>query len=426
MPTVAFHTLGCKVNQGETAAMAHLFREAGYEVVDFLAAADVYVINTCAVTVQAEQKSRQIAHRAREQNRHAMLVMVGCYPQVAQSRGQLPEGIDLLVGSADKPRIVELVERARQASSPLVAVSSWSDDTSFEMISASQEVGRTRATLKIQDGCQQFCAYCIIPYARGPERSRSISDVVQEAQDLVGSGFKEIVLTGIHVGSFGQDLPGRPDLAALVKEILQVPGLRRLRLSSIEPNEIGEPLLQLMQQYPNFCRHLHVPLQAGQDRVLQAMNRRYNTAEYRQMIDLVRSFVPEIAITTDVIVGFPSETEEEFQQTYEFIREVGFSRLHVFRYSRRPGTPAADMPQQVSKEEKTRRSRALIALGRRMAKEFTAHLIGSEQEVLWESQDADGVWAGHTDTYVTVYSNDSSLCSNAITRVTIDGTHAWI
>lgn len=426
MPTVAFHTLGCKVNQGETASMAHLFGEAGYEVVDFANVADVYVINTCAVTLQAEQKSRQIAHRARERNRQALLVMVGCYPQVAQGRGELPEGIDLLVGSADKPHIVELVERSRETSSPLIAISRWTDETSFQMISASQEVGRTRATLKIQDGCQQFCSYCIIPYARGPERSRSIADVVQEAYALVGAGFKEIVLTGIHVGSFGQDLPDQPDLADLVEKILQVPGLARLRLSSIEPNEIGEPLLRLMQQYSNFCRHLHVPLQAGQDRILKAMNRRYNTADYRAMIDLVRSYVPEIAITTDVIVGFPSETEAEFKETYEFIREIGFSRLHVFRYSRRPGTPAAEMPQQVPKDEKARRSRALITLGKCMAAEYARRLIGSQHDILWESQDSNGVWSGHTDTYVTVYSRDSSLRSNMISRVTVDGTNARI
>ncbi len=308
MPTVAFHTLGCKVNQGETAAMAHLFQEAGYEVVDFSAAADVYVINSCAVTVQAEKKSRQIAHRAREQNRQAMIVMVGCYPQVAQGREQLPEGVDLLVGSADKPRIVELVERARETSSPLIAVSRWTDEASFQIISTRQQVGRTRATLKVQDGCQQFCSYCIIPYARGPERSRPIPEVVEEARALVEDGFKEVVITGIHVGSYGHDLPGQPDLVQLIEQVLQVPGLERLRLSSIEPNEIGEPLMQLMRQYPNFCRHLHIPLQAGQDRILKAMNRRYNTAEYRAIIDMVRSFVPEIAITTDVIVGFPSET----------------------------------------------------------------------------------------------------------------------
>lgn len=423
MPTIAFHTLGCKVNQGETAAMAHLFREAGYEVVDFAATADIYVINTCAVTVQAEQKSRQIAHRAREQNPHALLVMAGCYPQVAQDREQLPEGIDLLVGSAEKPHIVELVERTRETNSPLVAISRWTDETSFQMISASQEVGRTRATLKIQDGCQQFCAYCIIPYARGPERSRSIADVVQEARVLVDSGFKEIVLTGIHVGSFGHDLPGSPDLAGLVEAVLQVPGIERLRLSSIEPNEISESLLQLMQRHPNFCRHLHVPLQAGQDRVLAAMNRRYTTAEYRAIIELVRSYVPEAAITTDVIVGFPGETETEFEQTYEFIHAIGFTRLHVFRYSRRPGTPAADMPNQVPKTEKVRRSRSLIALGVRMAKCYAQRLVGSEQSVLWESHDNNGVWSGHTDTYVTVYSNNENLRSNTITPVTIDGTN---
>ncbi|NLW17407.1 MAG: tRNA (N(6)-L-threonylcarbamoyladenosine(37)-C(2))-methylthiotransferase MtaB [Firmicutes bacterium] len=426
MPTVAFHTLGCKVNQGETAAMAHLFQEAGYEVVDFSAAADVYVINSCAVTVQAEKKSRQIAHRAREQNRQAMIVMVGCYPQVAQGREQLPEGVDLLVGSADKPRIVELVERARETSSPLIAVSRWTDEASFQIISTRQQVGRTRATLKVQDGCQQFCSYCIIPYARGPERSRPIPEVVEEARALVEDGFKEVVITGIHVGSYGHDLPGQPDLVQLIEQVLQVPGLERLRLSSIEPNEIGEPLMQLMRQYPNFCRHLHIPLQAGQDRILKAMNRRYNTAEYRAIIDMVRSFVPEIAITTDVIVGFPSETAAEFQQTYDFIAHIGFSRLHVFRYSRRPGTPAAEMPQQVPKAEKIRRSRALIALGRRMAREYAQRLIGTEQAVLWESWDEEGVWSGHTDTYVTVCSRDSRLRSNQITKVLIDGANAWI
>ena len=191
----------------------------------------------------------------------------------------------------------------------------------------------TRATLKVQDGCQQFCAYCIIPYARGPERSRAVAEVVQEARSLVEAGFKEIVVTGIHVGSYGRDLPGQPDLTHLLEKLLQVPGLERLRLSSIEPNEIGEPMMRLMQQYPNFCRHLHIPLQAGQDRILKAMNRRYDTAEYRKIIDLVRSFVPEIAVTTDVIVGFPSETADEFQETYDFAAAIGFSRLHVFRYS---------------------------------------------------------------------------------------------
>ncbi len=426
MPTVAFHTLGCKVNQGETAAMAHLFREAGYKVVDFSAIADVYVINTCAVTVQAEQKSRQIAHRARDRNPQAMVVMVGCYPQVAKGRGKLPDGVDLLVGSGDKPRIVELVERAREASSPLVAISHWTEDTSFQMISASQEVGRTRATLKVQDGCQQFCSYCIIPYARGPERSRPIPEVVQEAQSLVKAGFKEIVVTGIHVGSYGRDLPGRPDLVQLLEEVLQVPGLERLRLSSIEPNEIGHSLMSLMRRYPNFCRHLHIPLQAGHDRILKAMNRRYNTSEYRSIIDMVRSYIPEIAITTDVIVGFPTETEAEFQATYDFVADIGFSRLHVFRYSRRPGTPAAEMAGLVPKEEKARRSQALIALGRRMAKEYAEGLMGSEQTVLWENQDDDGVWSGHTDTYVTVCSRDSDLRSNQITRVLIDGKNAWI
>ena len=263
MPRIAFHTHGCKVNQGETAAMAHLFREAGYEVVDFDQVADVYIINSCAVTIQAEQKSRQSTRRAREHNPNAIVVMVGCYPQVAQDREALLADVDLLVGSAEKQQIVDLVEQARQVQKPLVAVSDWAEQTQFEVISSRQDSDRTRATLKVQDGCQQFCAYCIIPYARGPERSRPLASIIAEARDLVEEGFLEIVLTGIHLGSYGRDLPGQIGLTDLVESVLQVPGLRRLRLSSVEPNEIDKPLLELMQQYPNFCRHLHIPLQAG-------------------------------------------------------------------------------------------------------------------------------------------------------------------
>lgn len=402
MPKAAFHTLGCKVNQGETAAMAHLFHQAGYEVVPFAETADIYVVNTCAVTVQAERKSRQMVRRAREQSPEALVVMVGCYPQVA-GQEQLSElaDIDLIVGSNDKHRIVQLVEQVRQSHQPLQAVAPWSDQAEFSAIGVGQESNRTRANLKIQDGCQQFCAYCIIPYARGPERSRTPDQVADEAMALLGQGYREIVLTGIHLGSYGRDLQQPTDLPALLSRLLPLVGLQRLRLSSIEPNEITPELLQLMRQHANFCRHLHIPLQSGSDGVLQAMNRRYTTGDYRRIVQLVRSHVPDLAVTTDVIVGFPGETEEQFAQTCAFVQEVGFSRLHVFRYSRRPGTPAADFALQVPSPEKDRRSKALIAIGKQLAREYAGRLLGQSVQVLWEHEQ-DGCWKGHTDTYVQV------------------------
>lgn len=428
MPRVAFHTLGCKVNQGETAAMTHLFRQAGYDVTDFTDQADVYVINTCAVTVQAERKSRQMIRRAREHDPGAMLVIVGCYPQVAGKKLADLLDIDLIVGNTDKHHVVELVERARQTASPLVAVSRWSEQTEFDMIATGQENGRTRATVKIQDGCQQFCSYCIIPYARGPERSRSPLTVLSEARSLIASSFQELVLTGIHLGSYGRNLQPQASLAQLLEEMLSLTGLVRLRLSSIEPNEITPDLLQLMRDHDNFCRHLHIPLQAGEDRVLKMMNRRYTTADYRRIIAQVWSYVPEIAITTDVIVGFPGETAAEFNATCEFVQEIGFSRLHVFRYSRRPGTPAAELKDQVPTERKEERSRILIGLGQKLAVEYASQLLGQEILVLWEHEQR-GLWTGHTDTYVQVSTRSPLRISNQllparVTRLAKEGVFA--
>lgn len=428
MPRVAFHTLGCKVNQGETAAMAHLFRQAGYQVVDFDQPAEVYIINSCAVTVQAERKSRQMVRRAREHQPDALLVMAGCYPQIAEQALAEQADIDLIVGSADKPRIVELVASALAAESPLVAVSHWAEPAAFAMIGTGQETERTRATMKIQDGCQQFCAYCIIPYARGPERSRELAAILAEARALVASGFQEIVLTGIHIGSYGRDLQPETNLTHLIGQLLLVPGLQRLRLSSIEPNEVTPELLQLMQVHPNFCHHLHIPLQAGEDRVLKAMKRRYSTSDYRRMITEVRAAIPDIAITTDVIVGFPGETEQEFRATCQFVREIGFTRLHVFPYSRRPGTPAAELPQQVSRERKAERSRTLISLGHQLSRQYASHLLGQTVQVLWEHE-LNGLWTGHTDTYVQVGTQSEAPLGNRlllarVTGVTEDGVVA--
>lgn len=419
MPRVAFHTLGCKVNQGETAAMGHLFRQAGYDLVQFSEPADVYVVNTCAVTLQAERKSRQMVRRAREHNPGALVVMVGCYSQIA-GQEQLRElsDIDLIIGSNDKHRIVQLVEQAQQANAPLCTVSPWSAQTSFSAVGSGQERGRTRATLKVQDGCQQFCAYCIIPYARGPERSRPIDQVIDEARVLLADGYQEIVLTGIHLGSYGRDLQPQLDLAALVRQLLPLPGLARLRLSSIEPNEITPELLQLMQSQRSLCRHLHVPLQAGSDPVLRAMNRRYDTDGYRRVIALARSFVPDLAVTTDLIVGFPGESAADFDVTCRFVQEIGFSRLHVFRYSRRPGTPAASFSEQVSSQEKDRRSKELIGIGKQLARLYASHLLGQTVQVLWEHEQGD-LWQGHTDTYIQVSAFNRLALANRLTAAKV-------
>lgn len=420
MPRVAFHTLGCKVNQGETAAMAHLFAQAGYQVVDFSSPADVYIVNSCAVTLQAERKSRQMINRARDLNPEALLVMAGCYPQVAEQSLRQQADLDLIVGSADKPRIVELVNQALQTAEPLAAVSQWSEQTEFAIIASGQESERTRATLKVQDGCQQFCAYCIIPYARGPERSRLPGEVIAEAKRLLADGFQEIVLTGIHVGRYGRDLHPATDLATLVGALLVLPGLRRLRLSSIEPNEITDQLIDLLATHRNFCRHLHIPLQAGEDRVLQAMHRHYTSGDYAQVVERVRTAIPEVAITTDVIVGFPGETAAQFQTTCDFVQAVGFSRLHVFRYSRRPGTPAAELPNQIPTAEKERRSRQLIDLGKQLARSYASRWLGRPVDVLWEHADGD-LWTGHTDTYLLVQAKSSRDLANKLLPARVTG-----
>lgn len=416
MPRVAFLTLGCKVNQGESAGMTQLFKEAAYEVVPFTQPADVYVVNTCAVTMQAERKSRQAVRRAREQNPAALVAMVGCYPQVAQDKLQEMHEVDLLIGTSEKGRIVELVERTRIAGDPLIAVSEWTDETAWQLESNSEDIGRTRATLKVQDGCQQFCSYCIIPYARGPERSRPVEAILAETARLVAQGYKEIVLTGIHLGAYGRDLDPQQTLKDLLGSLLQVPGLSRLRLSSVEPNDITEDLLRLIAESPALCRHLHIPLQSGSDTVLERMSRRYSTNEYRQIVQLARYYVPQIAITSDVIVGFPGETESEFAETLAFVSEMAFSRLHVFRYSRRPGTPAADMEQQIREAVKGERSQALIRQAEQLSLEYRTSLLGQSVDVLWEHAEK-GVWSGHTDTYVKVYMRDETLQSSQISSV---------
>lgn len=401
---VAIHTLGCKVNQYESAALAGMFRDCGYDVVDFAGKADIYIVNTCTVTHLGDRKSRQLIRRAVRANPEAIVAVTGCYAQTSPGEVSGIPGVDLVIGTRDRKQLVELVESAVKGSGPLCAVREFGPGDEFEELPALPEYGRARAYLKIQEGCSNFCTYCIVPYARGPVRSRNPGSVIDEAVRLAGAGFKEIVLTGIHTGEYGRDLPGRPLLAGLIKKLSEVPGLRRLRLSSIEPTDLNTGLVDAMAGSAIFCRHLHVPLQSGDDGILKKMGRRYNSSDYENLAAMLREKLPGLSLTTDVMAGFPGEGEEQFAATCRLVEKVSFSGLHVFKYSPRRGTPAAGFPGQVAPEAKEARSARLIALGKKLAADFAASLLGRKVEVLVEQRldesqllfvEADG--AGHNE-----------------------------
>jgi len=401
---VAISTLGCKVNQYESAALVGIFRERGYRLVEFEDEADVYIINTCTVTHLGDRKSRQLIRRAARTNPGALIAVTGCYAQVSPEKVLAIPGVDLVVGTKDRAKLVELVETAAKGLGPVNAVSSLENEGEFEEITALPLQERVRAFLKIQDGCNNFCTYCIVPYARGPLRSRQPEKVLEIACKLVAAGYKEIVLTGIRTGSYGQDLAGNVTLAGLLSRLAVIPGLSRVRLSSIEPNDITLELVEILAGSPVFCRHLHVPLQSGDDQVLQRMGRRYSTWEFIRLVSVLRENIPGLGLTTDVMVGFPGEANEQFNNTYRLLKKISFSRLHVFKYSPRPGTPSAGFPGQVEPAIKEERSRKLIELGGKLAADFAASLLGQELEVLVERQyqGGDGLYEGLTDNYVRV------------------------
>lgn len=419
MPRVAFTTLGCKVNQFETEAMEGLFKQRGYSIVGFNEQADVYVINTCSVTHLGERKSRQVIRRAGRLNPSATIAVTGCYAQVSPEEVQAIEGVDVIVGTRERHRIVELVEEAAKSKSKVNAVTNIMAADTFEDIPLFNMPGRTRAFLKIQEGCTNFCSYCIIPYARGPLRSRSLASIASEAQKLVSAGFKEIVLTGIHLGAYGHDLEAKTSLVDAVKTVLRVDGLLRLRLGSLESIEISDELIDLMSNEPKLCQHLHLPLQAGDDAVLSAMNRHYNTKEYRILIESIRSKVPGIAISTDIIVGFPGETLEMFNNAMQFVDSINFSRMHVFPYSRRNGTPAADFPDQVPESEKKRRAHIMGELAVKKTEQFEAESFGKELIVLFETY-ANGILEGLTGNYIRVYTEGIESLVGAARKVKLD------
>lgn len=405
MAKIAFYTLGCKVNQADTASMENLFLRSGHQLVSFDGEADVYIINTCVVTNTGQRKSRQTIHRAIRKNPNALIVVTGCYPQTAAEEVKAIAGVDMIIGNQDRAQIVQLVEErlAHRQTDTLDAVHKLTASTAFEEMAAGDITDKTRAFLKIQEGCNQFCTYCIIPYARGPLRSRSLESIRTETQRLISAGFKEIVLIGIHLGCYGKENPDGPTLYDAVKTVLDVPGVQRLRLGSLESVEVEPRLLTLMQEDARFCRHLHLPLQSGCDKTLQAMHRPYTTVKFKTLLADIKTRVPDIAITTDVIVGFPGETEADFETTCKFAESCSFSKMHIFPFSARKGTPAEKFAGAVTEAVKKERADILGRIDETMHKTFLQAMVGQKTEVLFEQPAGEDYFEGLTGNYQRVF-----------------------
>lgn len=401
MRKAAFYTLGCKVNQYETEAMTELFSEAGYEIGDFGDKNDVYVINTCSVTNMGDRKSRQIIRRAKKTNPDAVIAVTGCYAQTAPDEVLEIEGVNIVIGTQDRHHIVPLVEEL-QANSSVNHVTDIMKVHEFEELNIKEYTDRTRAFIKIQEGCSQFCSYCIIPYARGPVRSRPFDEVITEVQRLASNGFKEIILVGIHVASYGADLENA-NLEKLIMAVDSVDGVERIRLSSIEPMTLDKSFIDSIRCSKKLCHHFHISLQSGCDETLKRMNRKYTTAQFKGIVDGLREAFDDVAITTDIMVGFPGETDEEFNKTVGFVRDVSFSDAHVFQYSVRRGTPAARRTDQISPQVKEKRSKIIIEETKKSRDTFLERFIGREMRVLFEQRAQDGMFEGKTDNYITVH-----------------------
>ncbi|BAC13920.1 hypothetical conserved protein [Oceanobacillus iheyensis HTE831] len=404
MTTVAFHTLGCKVNHYETEGIWRMFKEEGYERVDFDHNSDVYVINTCTVTNSGDKKSRQVIRRAIRKNPDAVVCVTGCYAQT--SPGEIMEipGVDIVVGTQDRKNIFSYIEEHQKTKEPVNGVSNIMKNRVFEEMDVPVFTDRTRASLKIQEGCNNFCTFCIIPWSRGLLRSRDPKNVIEQATKLVKAGYKELVLTGIHTAGYGEDMKDY-NFAMLLRELEEVEGLERIRISSIEASQITDEVIDVIDQSNKIVRHLHVPLQSGSDSVLARMRRKYSTSFYKEKVNKLQKALPGLAITSDVIVGFPGETEEEFQQTYSFIKEIGYAELHVFPFSRRTGTPAARMENQVEDPIKEKRVHDLIALSDQLAKEYASRYENEVLEVIPEEQvdeNQSNTLVGYTDNYMKV------------------------
>ena len=414
----ALHNLGCKVNAYETEAMQQILEEAGYEIVPFSEYADVYVINTCSVTNMADRKSRQMLHRAKKQNPDAIVVGAGCYVQTKEAQALVDESIDIVIGNNKKHELVPLLREYEASHRKMACVADINHEKqAYEELSLSRTAEHTRAFIKVQDGCNQFCTYCIIPFARGRVRSRELPDVLQEIRTLAKSGYREVVLTGIHLSSYGVD--NGESLLHLIEAVHELEGIERIRLGSLEPRIVTDAFAKRLSELPKICPHFHLSLQSGCDTVLSRMNRRYDTAEYEAGCALLRRYFEHPAITTDVIVGFPGETEEEFAQTKEYLKRIHFYEMHIFKYSRRQGTRAAVMEHQVPEEIKTKRSAQLLALAESMSREFRAYYVGKEEEVLFEEPmevDGETWYTGYTKEYVKIAAKTAEPLDNVMKR----------
>lgn len=424
MKKAALHNLGCKVNAYETEAMQHLLEEAGYEIVPFTQKADVYVINTCSVTNMADRKSRQMLHKAKKNNPDSIVVAAGCYVQTSEKEVLNDLSVDIVIGNDRKHDLVRLLEEYS-----LDSVNDTVDDINdgkhdFEELFIDQTKEHTRAFIKVQDGCNQFCSYCIIPYARGRVRSRRFENVIAEVERLAANGFKEVVLTGIHLSSYGVDFEEATGLLELIQAVNAVKGIERIRLGSLEPKIVTEHFASELSKLDKICPHFHLSLQSGCDATLKRMNRKYTTKEYERGCELLRKYFVHPAITTDVIVGFPGETEEEFEQTKAYLEHIHFYEMHIFKYSKRKGTRAAVMPDQIDEQIKAARSEKLIALGHDISKEFRKFYIGKNEEVLFEEKAVIGdkeYFVGYTKEYVKVAKETDENLENQIVSGRISG-----
>ena len=423
MATVAFHTLGCKVNHYETEAIWQLFKEAGYERKEFESSADVYVINTCTVTNTGDKKSRQVIRRAIRQNPDAVICVTGCYAQTSPAEIMAIPGVDIVVGTQDREKMLGYIKQYQEERQPINGVSNIMKARVFEELDVPAFTDRTRASLKIQEGCNNFCTFCIIPWARGLLRSRDPEEVIRQAQQLVDAGYKEIVLTGIHTGGYGEDMKDY-NFAQLLKELdRRVKGLKRIRISSIEASQITDEVIEVLDRSDKIVRHLHIPLQSGSNSVLKRMRRKYTMEFFADRLTKLKKALPGLAVTSDVIVGFPGETEEEFMETYNFIKEHKFSELHVFPYSKRTGTPAARMDGQVDENVKNERVHKLIALSDQLAKEYASDYEGDVLEIIPEEPftetGEDNLFVGYTDNYMKVVFEGSEDLIGQLVKVKI-------
>ena len=422
MKKVALHNLGCKVNAYETEAMQEMLEHAGYEIVPFQEGADIYVINTCTVTNIADRKSRQMLHRARKMNPDAVVVAAGCYVQAQAEKQVIDPCIDIVLGNNKKQDLLTALQAYEEAHGDLRDVIDINHTKEYENLHLTKQWEHTRAYIKVQDGCNQFCSYCIIPYARGRVRSRAKEDVVAEVTDLAKNGYQEVVLTGIHLSSYGIDFENEDNLLSLIRAVHEIEGIKRIRLGSLEPRIITEEFVQAIAALPKMCPHFHLSLQSGCNETLKRMNRRYTSEEFYEKCEILRKYFEKPALTTDVIVGFPQETEEEFETTYEFLKKICFYETHIFKYSKREGTKAAVMQGQIPEQIKAKRSARLIELGEKNRRAYEESFLGKTVEVLVEEKsDVNGkeMWTGHTKEYMKIALESEKNLQNCILNVQI-------